>query len=227
MSDEATVDPVLVIRLDETELYGSTEDLSLLTETLRHAMNDEDTKVIVLRLVGSASPPGMMDGSTEHAVLHGTRGLFQTVCFSRRPVVVAVDGECAGRSMLLALYADVTVASSRSTFRPPLVEAPEANLVLAMLSMRLNRAKAWLLGDGALDAASAFTQGLVAEIAPHDLLDVRAMEIAADIARIPLDALCVSKTNVNACMDTLGVGREFDLVDVLGMAALRTAGGAR
>ena len=63
------------------------------------------------------------------------------------------------------MCSDLTVANAGATFESPFGTLPEANLVLAALTMRLNRAKSWLLGGSALTAHEAFDAGLINRIA--------------------------------------------------------------
>lgn len=202
------------------ELYGlggeamAEQRITSLTHELRNLMDDDDTKVIVLRVGGGEGP-----FAPAPPAVTGPIGLYQTVCFSRKPVLVELDGVCAGPAMLLALYSDVTVAAETSTLHSPFAALPEANMVVAALTMRLNRAKAWLLDPAPLTAAQAERVGLVTEVVKSSRLRTRSAELAQRMAGMPADSISVSKMNINACMDALGVGHDFDLTELYAAAA--------
>jgi enoyl-CoA hydratase/carnithine racemase len=122
---------------------------------------------------------------------------------------------------MLVLCSDLTVAAREATIRSPFSTVPEANVVLAALTMRLNRAKAWMLRDATLSAAQALESGLVNQVVePADL--AAAVERAArSVTRMPLDGVTMSKMLLQSVLDAHGVGREFDLAGFYASALWR------
>lgn len=186
-----------------------------LRDALLHAADDNDVKVIALAgLAGSAAevvPP-------EHAepvgrlVYTGVRGIHQVTAYCKKAVIAEVDGACGPTSSALCLAADFAVASTRSTFASPF-EVAEASYPLAVLTMRANRAKAWMLRGGAIDAAAAYDADFVNEVAEPAALRDTVTDLARRVALMPLDGMTISKMNVGAAFDVVGVGRDFDAVE--------------
>ncbi len=195
-----------------------------LRDAVRDAADSDGIKAIVIRASGRdfspAVPPQELAaaararrglGSTWHATYAAASGLYQNICFCKKVVITAVSGQCSGAGSFLVLCSDLTVATPEATFESPFGALPEANLVLAALTMRLNRAKAWLLSCSALSADEARNAGLINRIAGGGTLDAQAQKMARAVTRMPLDGIAMSKINVETCLDAQGVGREFDM----------------
>ena len=196
-----------------------------LRDAVRDAADSDDIKAVVIRASGrDFSPPVSPQelaaaarerrdtpGSKWHATYAAASGLYQNVCFCKKVVITAVSGQCADAGSFLVLCSDLTVATPDATFASPFSALPEANLVLAALTMRLTRAKSWLLSGTALNADAACNAGLINRIVPGDALDAAAQKMAHAVTRMPLDGIAMSKINVETCLDAQGVGREFDM----------------
>lgn len=194
-----------------------------LRDAVRDSAESDEIKAIVIRARGpDFGPPVAMEAlaaaakarsgtlaSAWHEAYAGASGLYQNVCFCKKVVITAVSGRCAGAGSLLVLCSDLTVATPDATFESPFATLPEANLVLAALTMRLNRAKAWVLGAAALTAQEAGEAGLVNRVAERAHDEARSM--ARAVTRMPLDGIAMSKINAETCLDAAGVGREFDM----------------
>ncbi len=228
----------------------SVHDLALgleLRNAVRDAADSDDVKVIVIRASGRDFSPAVSRGELAHAARQRTSktrsawhetyaaasGLYQNVCFCKKVVITAVSGQCAGAGSFLVLCSDLTVATPDATFESPFGVLPEANLVLAALTMRLNRAKSWLLSGSALTAHDALRAGLINLIAKNNALDEAVQNMARAVTRMPLDGIAMSKINVETCLDAQGVGREFDMAGFYAIAMQRcwddvatSAGGA-
>ena len=196
-----------------------------LRDAIRDSADSDDIKAIVIRASGrdfspAVSPDDLASaarersdrlGSEWHATYAAASGLYQNVCFCKKVVITAVSGQCSGAGSFLVLCSDLTVATPDATFASPFGTLPEANLVLAALTMRLNRAKSWLLSGSALNADEACNAGLINLIARGGTLDAEAQKMAHAVTRMPLDGIAMSKINVETCLDAQGVGREFDM----------------
>jgi enoyl-CoA hydratase/carnithine racemase len=195
-------------------------------------LSDDDlVKAIVLRTRGDfapAAPPPRIDPrklftAWPHEV-SGAAALYQAVTFSKKVVITEVSGECLGAGSSLVLASDLTVASDDARFGSPFRGHPEANFVLAALTIRLNRAKAWVLRDTVLDATTAYDYGLVNEVVPTAELRLAAEAMGARVARMPLDGVVMSKMLQQPVLDVSGVGREYDMTSFYA-AGLELAGG--
>lgn len=196
-----------------------------LRDAVRDAADRDEIKAIVIRASGADFSPAASETdiavaatarkdriwSTWHEVYAAPTGLYQTVCFCRKIVITSVKGCCAGAGSMLVLCSDLTVAAPDARFESPFATLPEANLVLAALTMRLNRAKSWVLAQTPLSAEEAFDAGLVNRVVAADALDGEAARMARAAAKMPLDGISMSKINMETCLDAQGVGREFDM----------------
>lgn len=114
------------------------------------------------------------------------------------PVVVAVNGPCAGGGLHFVADADVAIASREARFSDPHVSVGQVSalepleLVLRMRPDVLRRMV--LLGhEGALDAERALAAGLVSEVVVGDRLQARADELAAAICQGSPTAVAISR----------------------------------
>jgi enoyl-CoA hydratase/carnithine racemase len=182
--------------------------------------DSDEVKVIVLGSSGedfapAAGPPPASPRdvlTTWHRDFAASSALYQAMCFSKKIVVTEVAGECAGAGSLLVLCSDLTVADGSARFGSPFTDLPEANFVLAALTIRLNRAKAWMLEGSVLPAAEAERIGLVNRVVPPEELRTATDALARSATGMPLDGVTMSKMLLQAVLDAHGVGREFDMV---------------
>ncbi|MGD0698324.1 MAG: enoyl-CoA hydratase/isomerase family protein [Trebonia sp.] len=186
-----------------------------LRDALLQAADDNEVKVIVLAgLAGGAGdtvPPARADPAARLCYT-GVRGLHQVTAYCKKVVIAEADGACGPTASALCLAADFVVASARSTFASPF-EVDEANYPLAVLTMRANRAKAWMLRGGTIDAAGALEADFVNQVVGAPDLRGTVTDLARRVAVMPLDGVTISKMNVGAAFDVVGVGREFDAVE--------------
>src|SRR5271165_1938393 len=111
---------------------------------------------------------------------------FLTIRDSRAPVVAAVNGICQAGGLLIAMLADICVASDRATFRVPelLRGIPDATYA-AVLPAHVGVAVArdLLLSARRFDAAEAQRIGLISRVVPHDELRTAALQAANEVLR--------------------------------------------
>lgn len=238
MIDLSQKDGVLTIRLADIAAL-SRRDLSAtasLRDALRSCEERDDVKVVLLLTQGDdfcapilATESAIAAAGTAdpewYEVYATSSGLYQTLCFCRKVTITAIQGRCAGAGSLLALHSDLTVASGDATFHSPFADMPEANFALTALTMRLNRAKSFVLGGEPLDAEGAWRAGLINRVVPRDRLVEEARALARSIAKAPLDGIAMSKLMVESFLDGQGVGEEFDAAP-FHAASLRAAAAA-
>jgi len=177
-------DGVAIVTVSELESL-SRHDLSsglALRDAVRDAADSDDVKVVLLRAAGAdfcrAVSSEELDSAAQaraeriwttwNRVFTASSGLYQNVCFCKKVVIAVVRGECSGAGSLLVLCSDLALASPDATFHSPFGSIPEANFVLAALTMRLNRAKAWMLTEGRLTAEEAFSMSLINRVVPSE-----------------------------------------------------------
>ena len=137
---------------------------------------------------------------------------FLAVRDSRAPVVAAVNGLCQGGGLLIAMMADIAVASDRATFRVPelLRGIPDATYA-AVLPAHVGVAVArdLMLSARRVDAAEAVRIGLISRLAPHDELRTAALEATKQILRTAPDARLHFKRMLNERYGTIDYATMF------------------
>ncbi|MFC5746276.1 enoyl-CoA hydratase/isomerase family protein [Actinomadura rugatobispora] len=113
---------------------------------------------------------------------------FLTIRDSRAPVIAAVNGICQAGGLLIAMLADIAVASDRAVFRAPelLRGIPDATFA-AVLPAHVGVAVArdLLLSARRFDAAEAQRLGVISRVVPHEELQEAAHHAAAEILQTP------------------------------------------
>ncbi len=116
---------------------------------------------------------------------------FDAVRRSKKPVVCAVNGLAQGGGLMIAMLADLAVASDRATFRAPELFRGIADTNYAQILPRQigpARARDMLLTGRTVSATEAADWGLVARVVPHVELIDSAMDALAWCCRSAPDA---------------------------------------
>src|SRR3954453_10802262 len=125
---------------------------------------------------------------------------FLTIRDSRAPVLAAVNGICQAGGLLVAMMADIAVASERATFRVPelLRGIPDATYAAALPAhVGIAVARDLLFSARPFDAAEAQRLGLIARVVPHAELRAAAVEAARQVLRTPPEARSQVKRMLN------------------------------
>ncbi|HKY67098.1 MAG TPA: enoyl-CoA hydratase/isomerase family protein [Acidimicrobiales bacterium] len=104
---------------------------------------------------------------------------FDAVRRSPKPIVCAVNGIAQGGGLMIAMLADVAIASDRASFRAPELLRGIADTNYAQVLPRQigpARARDMLMTGRTVTAAEAVDWGLVARMVPHDELMDTAVE---------------------------------------------------
>jgi len=142
---------------------------------------------------------------------------FLTIRDSPAPVIAAVNGICQAGGLLIAMMADIAVASDRATFRVPelLRGIPDATYAAALPAhVGLAVARDLLLSARRFDAAEAQRLGVVTRISETPLQAAR--ELAETIAARSPDAVRGAKRLLDESwtgppQDTLSLEAELQL----------------
>jgi len=154
---------------------------------------DPDLHGLVITGTGDVFIPGgdmtgSHDDATHDAIAYMGLDIlpFQSIRRSRVPVIASVNGLCQGGGLIIAMCADITVASDRATFRAPetLRGVVDVNLA-AMLPAHVGVALArdLLMTGRRISAAEALQMGLIARVCPHDALETATLDAAKDLLR--------------------------------------------
>ncbi len=119
-----------------------------------------------------------------------------------KPIIAALNGMTAGAGAVLALAADLRIASERARFaflftKVGLTGADMGAVYLLPKVVGLGRAFELLLLGDTIDAASAERYGLVNRVVPHTELLPTALQLAARLASGPALAISMTKRMLN------------------------------
>lgn len=156
---------------------------------IEHVDRDESLSGLLLTGTGDVFIPGgdlggaNDDGWADLPTLLGMDNTpFDALRRSRKPVVCAVNGLAQGGGLMIAMLADMAVASDRATFRAPELFRGIADTNYAQILPRQigpARARDMLMTGRTVTAAEALEWGLVARVVPHDELMEQARELLA------------------------------------------------
>jgi enoyl-CoA hydratase len=111
---------------------------------------------------------------------------FLAIRDSNAPVIAAVNGICQAGGLLIAMMADIAVASDRATFRVPelLRGIPDATYAAALPAhVGLAVARDLLLSARSFDAIEAQRLGVLSRVVPHEQLRAAALQAANEVLR--------------------------------------------
>jgi enoyl-CoA hydratase/carnithine racemase len=135
-----------------------------------------------------------------------TGGVYERVAALPQPTLSAIHGYCLGGGLELALTTDFRIADETAVFG-----FPEVSLGIIPSSggthrlVRLvgpGRAKELFLLGGRLDAAAAFTAGLVNEVVGTGTALERALELGRQLAELPALAASLTKQAIDLMPET-------------------------
>jgi enoyl-CoA hydratase/carnithine racemase len=167
---------------------------------------DSDLAALIITGVGNVfAPGGDLGGRSEPGEsLPDSVGQdvlpFLAIRDSRAPVIAAVNGICQAGGLLIAMMADIAVASDRATFRVPelLRGIPDATFAAALPAhVGVAVARDLLLSGRAFDAAEAQRLGVISRVVPHDQLRQAAVEAARQVLRTAPSARAHVKRMLN------------------------------
>src|SRR5437660_2859501 len=167
---------------------------------------DSDLAALIITGVGDVFAPGGDLGGRAEPGDDPTPDIgadvlpFLTIRDSRAPVIAAVNGICQAGGLLIAMMADIAVASDRATFRVPelLRGIPDATYAAALPAhVGVAVARDLLLTGRPFDAAEAQRLGVISRVVPHDELRTAALEAVRQILRTPPEARMHVKRMLN------------------------------
>lgn len=125
---------------------------------------------------------------------------FSAIERSQKLVVAAVNGICQGGGFIMAMLADITIASDNATFRVPELLRGVADAFICTrlpLYVGMERAKWLMFTCETLDAGRALHWGLVSEVVPREALDSRVEEVMDLVLRTGPSARANYKAQAN------------------------------
>jgi enoyl-CoA hydratase len=139
------------------------------------------------------------------------RALLKTTPFSK-PIVAAVNGDCAGGGVELLLSTDIRIAADQARFGLPEVRwsiYPFGGATVKLVQqIGYVHAMDLLLTGRLVSAEFAAAIGLVNRVLPATQVLAAALEVAAQIAANSPSAVQAVKTQISACIADFAVSRE-------------------
>lgn len=214
MSDKVlyeVVDGVGVITLNRPDVHNAMDDeaAALYKEVLDRALNDDAVRAILMQGAGKSFCSGRdttmlghraRDESDYHFVLRHQQGRLK-VMDSPKPFVAALKGAVIGGGCEMALSCDIRVSSTDLKMALPEINygiLPDTGGTQIMTTLiGPARTKYMVMTGERIDARTALEWGAVDFVVAPEELDVRALEIAKQIAAKPPICLAMAKTMID------------------------------
>jgi enoyl-CoA hydratase/carnithine racemase len=167
---------------------------------------DPDLAALIITGVGDVFAPGGDLGGRAEPGDDPTPDIgadilpFLAIRDSRAPVIAMVNGICQAGGLLIAMMADIAVATDRATFRVPelLRGIPDATYAAALPAhVGLAMARDLLLSARRFDAVEAQRLGVISRVVRHDDLRPAAIEAAQQVLQTAPDARVQVKRMLN------------------------------
>jgi enoyl-CoA hydratase/carnithine racemase len=195
----------LLLVLNRPDALNACNDAlyNAIVAALGEAAADDDVACVVLTGAGRAFCAGQDLAELADARSHeartrdGFRPFIEALESFPKPLIAAVNGIGVGIGLTMLPHCDIVLMAEEARLRAPFVslgvciEAGNSYL----LAERLGHARTaqLLFTGGWLDAATALDAGLALEVVAQDALRERALELARDIAAMPVPALVANK----------------------------------
>ena len=173
---------------------------------------DADQRVRVIIITGNG-PAFSAGGDTDMTlamtndveirrhVFEDARAIVKEMIECSKPIISAVNGAAVGAGMVVAVLADISIASSTAVFGDGHtkigVAAGDHACAIWPLAMGMAKAKLYLLTGENIPATTAEKLGLISEVVEKDKVFQRAEELALTLARGPQHALRATKYSLN------------------------------
>jgi enoyl-CoA hydratase len=137
-------------------------------------------------------------------ILEEARDLVYNMLHCNKPIVSAINGAAVGAGLVVALLADISIASERSRFgdghiRLGVAAGDHAAIIWPLLC-GMAKSKYYLMTGELLSGPEAERIGLVSMCVPHDDLEATAVKVATQLATGPRHAIKFTKRTLNQWM---------------------------
>jgi len=217
---------VLRITTNRPEVLNAQSRVMILEldEAFRMAVEDDDTRVVIVAGAGAHFSAGHDLGSPEeledqkaHPVGPGmpenlkrlSELYLETTLRWRevpKPTIAQVQGYCIMGGLMLASCCDLIVAAEDARFADRSVRwgGPHVQYFGLPWDLGPRKTKEYLFTGDYLDAREALSLGLVNRVVPREALAAATLELAQRIALQDAFALKMAKASVNGTMDIQG-----------------------
>lgn len=200
-------------------------DLPLLAElkaAVDAAARDDRVRVVVVTgagehsFIAGADITGMVEASPAHAEQLSTAAaaVNDRIVHCPKPVIAAINGDCLGAGLELAMACDLRIASTEAVFGLPeirlgIIPGGGGTVRLARL-IGEGPARALCMSGASIDAGRAYALGLVTELAAPGDFRATTERVAGELARSSRTALTHLKDVFNQQAD-----RDFATAEML------------
>ncbi|BAX94574.1 enoyl-CoA hydratase [Mycobacterium shigaense] len=227
---EGGVATIEVINSKSLNIIGSGA-IAELTVAFHAIGQDDDVRVVVLRgageqaFIGGADINEMvtLDRIGGEAFIRRLAAFCEAVRECPVPVIARLAGWCLGGGLEVAMCCDLRIAEAGAKFGMPEVAVGIPSVIhAALLPVLIGASHAgWMLLTGeTIDAATAYTWGLVHQVVAADGLDARIAELAAKLAGYGPHAVRQQKRLLNTWFDMTTHDAIEDSVEQFGLAFL-------
>jgi len=188
---------------------------------------DRDCRVIVITGAGRAFCAGMDykkerneqagEGPIHYRTMRGRPGaskMVDNILEVEKPIVAMINGPAMGLGLILALSADITVASTDATLGDTHINIGvtpgDGGVLLLPMLIGMNRAKELLMTGDVITGEEAGRLGIVNHAVPPDQLRGKTMEIAEKLASKAPYAMRTTKVSLNMIIRR----RALDVLDL-------------
>ena len=145
-------------------------------------------------------------------ILDEARDLVYNILHCSKPIISAINGAAVGAGLVVALLADISIASDRARLADGHVRmgvaAGDHAAIIWPLLCGMAKAKYYLMTSDFVSGPEAERIGLVSMCVPHDELEEKAMDVARNLATGPQYAIKYTKRALNQWL--LQAGPIFD-----------------
>jgi enoyl-CoA hydratase len=208
--------PIGVIVLDNPPMNVLSDDNRRGIREALAEFRDAGARAVVLTGAGDRAFCGGADLKEEEELtaetvgrfLHRGDETFRALREYERPIVAAINGWAMGGGLVLALWCDVRVGSTRAKLGAVGVKVGlmASNVQLSRLLFE-GQARDMLLTGRTVEAEEAHRLALLSSVVPPEALMDEAMGWARDIAARPADEVAALKRAVNTALDPVAEAR--------------------
>jgi enoyl-CoA hydratase len=177
--------------------------------TAGYDLNPRDRTPAVRRLYNAPAPEpraGAWDPVRDYHFMGHNMRRFMKLWECPKPVIAQVHGYALGGGTDLVLCADlIFMAADAYIGYPPSRVYGTPTTMLWVYKLKLEHAKQFLLSGDAIDAATAYRIGLVAQVFPPDQLAEQTERYAMRYQHIPANQLALNKLLINQAYENMGL----------------------
>lgn len=185
-------------------------------DAFRKAENNGDIRVIIFNGEGPCFSAGHdlsveeeYPNTSEERIQWERKYYFDEIMYLRnirKPLISQVHGYCIAAGLVLALMADIVIASEDAVFNDPVVRmgANSQEVMILPWVVGEKKAKELLFTGDSLTASEAYQFGMVNKVVPKEDLAATVYEMAKRITLMPPMAVSLVKESINNTLDNMG-----------------------